>query len=114
MGKNVKLKKNFSTVCVWEGTLVEGKVEEFEKYLLDELGARVQYLEEIRTKPGKGGEGGRNDVFFAVHDKDVSGRFAPQRLAYGIRWLDDAISPVNGGNVLYPDRVHDYLPKEKA
>ena len=50
---------------------------------------------------------GRNDVFFAVHDKDIS-HFCLPRIQYGIRWLDDAISETNGGNRFYPERVNDY------
>jgi len=106
---NVPLRKGYTQVCVWEGTTCsQEEVDDFVAFMREELGARVQYLEEITTGPGKGGPGGRIDLFFAVHDDDASGPFAIKRLAYGIRWLDDAISEVNGGAVLYPRRVLDY------
>jgi len=102
---NAKLKEGFTQVCVWEATLVGKKnIAEFEQYLLDETGARVQYLEEITTTAGLGGEGGRNDVLFAVHDEDVN-KFAVPRLGFGIRWLEDAW-PRN--SAIYPDRVAEY------
>ncbi len=118
---NVERKEGFTQVCVWEGTLVgSDKVGEFEAFIKSELGARIQYLEEIKTKPDVNqhgfpveGTGGRNDVFFAVHCEDIS-KFAVPRLAYGIRWVEDALAPANnaldsnGVPYLYPSRVLDY------
>lgn len=119
---NVVRKEGFTQVCVWPATVVcnceDGfkpeKAQEFEKYMLEELNCRVQYLEEIETTPDtdKNGEpvpdtGGRNDVFFAMHKDDVE-KAAVRRLAYGIRWLEDVLAPVNYPTQIYPNRVRHY------
>ena len=113
MANNVELKKDFSQVCVWPGTIV-GKqmVADFEKFFKDEMGVRVQYLEEIYTKPDSNfgieveGTGGRCDCFFAVHTDDIAS-FAVPRLGMGIRWLEDMYN--NGHGHLYPARVVEYM-----
>jgi hypothetical protein len=113
--KNVERKEGFHQVAVWPGTVLgDTPVEEFVKFFADE-GYRVQYLEEIETAPDmKNGEevegtGGRNDLFFAIHDEDIP-KFAVPRLMMGIRWIEDAMSRVNGyhENPIYPERVADY------
>lgn len=111
---NKQLNQDFTQVCVWPGTLVGSEqIEAFEQFILDDLGARAQYLEEVKTAPDldqKGypieGTGGRNDLFFAIHSEDV-GKFAVARLAYGMRWLEDVYG--NGGGVLYPERIVNYM-----
>lgn len=107
MSANVERGEEFGQVCVWPGTLVGGDVDAFVKFMLLELKTRVVYLEEIETLPGKGGPGGRNDLFFAVHEDDI-GRFTVPRLSMGIRWIEDAISQANGGNQIYPERIEEY------
>jgi len=110
---NVVLNEGFKQVCVWPATIVgESQIKAFEQFILDELGARVQYLEEVLTAPDKGkydreiaGTGGRNDVIFAVHTEDV-GKFAIPRLSLGIRWIEDVYG--NGGGYLYEPRVASY------
>lgn len=111
---NIEKRVEFDQVCIWPGTIVEETEKaKFEEFMLETFNARIQFLETIYTKPDKKngqrvvGTGGRRDVFFAVHNRDV-GNFAIPRLAYDIRWIEDAISPVNGGNRLYPTRVHGY------
>jgi hypothetical protein len=116
-GVNVVRKEGFSQVCVWPGMLVVESgttAEEFEQVMLRDMNVRVQYLEEIKTKPDTDdmgdavpGTGGRNDLFFAVHNDDVM-KFAIPRLTMGIRWIEDAIARVNGGNRYYPGRVAKY------
>lgn len=110
----VQRKEGFTQVCVWPGTVLgDANVAEFEQYILDEMGVRVQYLEEILTYPDiedgmiVDGTGGRNDLFFAVHDEDV-GKFAVPRLSLGIRWFEDVVG--NDGLKLYPnpDEVNKY------
>ena len=110
---NVELKKDFSQVCVWPGTVVgPDHVAELEQFFKDQMDVRVQYLEEILTKPdieyGRmiPGTGGRCDCFFAVHNDDIM-KFAVPRLTMGIRWLEDMYG--NGHGALYPARVVDYL-----
>lgn len=109
---NIKRKAGFEQVCVWPGTLVgTDKTAEFEAFLLENLGTRVQYLEEVATAPDyENGSpvadtGGRNDVFFAVHNDDIM-KFAVPRFQYGMRWLEDVYG--NGGGDLYPERVAQY------
>ena len=96
-------------ICVWPGTLCgPEKIAEFEKFMQDEFKVKVKYLEEVVTGPGKGGPGGRNDLFFSVAAEDT-GRFAVQRLAYGIRWWEDVLG--NGDGCLYPQKVLTRYPK---
>lgn len=105
---NVILKDGFSQVVIWPGTVCgEGNAVDFEKFILDQLKTRCQYLEEIRTNKDFGDEesGGRNDIFFAVHSEDV-GKFAVPRFAFGMRWIEDIYG--NGGGYLYPARVEKY------
>jgi hypothetical protein len=107
--------KGFSQVCVWPGTVVgREEAKDFEEFFASEFGVRARYLEEIVTcadRDGDGspveGTGGRNDLFFAVHDDDVD-KFAVPRLKLGIRWIEDVTAPVNGGCALYPERVKEY------
>jgi len=111
---NVERKEQFQQVCVWPGCVVGADdVDRFKAWMLDEFGARIQYLEEIETAEDSTGPGGRNDLFFSVHEADI-GAFAVKRLAYGIRWIEDVLAECNGGlcadgkPVLYPDRVLEY------
>lgn len=115
---NVTLKEGFVQVCVWPGTLVgKDNVADFEQFVLDELGTRVQYLEEVTTAPDMRngfpveGTGGRNDVLFAVHNEDVM-KFAVPRFQFGMRWLEDMYG--NGHGALYPERVAEYQCWETA
>lgn len=115
---NKELNPGFEQVCVWPGTLVGAdKVAEFEAFVLEKLGTRIQYLEEVKTAPdyknGRPvkGTGGRNDVLFAVHKDDLM-KFAVPRLQYGMRWLEDVYG--NGGGDLYPDRIAQYQCWEKV
>jgi hypothetical protein len=103
-------KENYNQVCVWEGTIVgPEKIREFEKFMMEQFEVRAQYLEELKTKPDKGvkGTGGRNDLFFAVHDEDVD-KFSVPRLGYGIRWIEDVLSKENYKIKIYPLRVNKY------
>jgi hypothetical protein len=114
MKENAQKNEGFSQVCVWPATLVgEERAEEFEKYMMNKFETRIQYLEEIETFPDTNlgenieGTGGRNDVFFAVHNDDI-GKFAVPRLEYGIRWIEDVLSKDNYKDKIYPTRVFEY------
>lgn len=115
MVKNVKRKPGFKQVCIWPNSFVGPQgVEEFQDFMFREFGARVQYLEEIKTAPctdSRGnhvpGTGGRNDLFFAVHTADLMA-FALPRLYAGIRWVEDALSSINYRDKIYPGRVFRY------
>ena len=104
---------NYTQVCVFPGLLVdENKIQAFTDLIKEAFDTRVQYLETILTKPDVDdpeNTGGRSDVFFAVHQDDI-GKFAVKRLQYGIRWIEDAMSNVNGYhlNPLYPEYVEGY------
>lgn len=110
----VELNEGFKQVVVWPGTLVEPeRVPEFVTFMHDEFGVRVQYLESITTKPDMDkdgdpiiGTGGRVDVFFAVHEDDISGSFCVNRLIAGMRWIEDVLDNDNGQ--LYPSDVKEY------
>ena len=107
--ENIATNTDFGQVCVWQGVLVgeENKVA-FVEHFAKNFNARVQYLEEIKTSSGQGGEGGRNDVFFSIHEDDLTGDFCVRRLALGIRWLEDVLDNQEVGDEIYPERVKDY------
>ena len=101
--------QNFTQVCVWPGTIVgQENIDEFEKFFNEKLGARVKYIEEVKTFPDVDksgnmieGTGGRIDALFYIHREDIP-KFAVPRLGLGISWLEDAVA--NWGNI-YPERV---------
>ena len=104
---------NYTQVCIFPGLLVDqDKIQEFTDQIKEVFDTRVQYLETILTKPdvdNPENTGGRSDVFFAVHQDDIE-KFAVKRLQYGIRWIEDAMSNINGYhlNPLYPEYVEGY------
>ena len=105
--------EKFNQVCVWPATVVgEADVAEFEQWVKNDLGTRIQYCEEVLTNPTPGNEidepGGRNDLFFKVHDDDIQ-KFAVARLKYGMRWWEDILN--NGHAPLYPQDVLNKYPK---
>jgi len=112
---NVKLNKNFSQVCVWPGTILkEEEHQDCIKFFKENLGTRIQILETIKTKPSIDSNGnnipetgGRYDLLFAIHDKDVS-KFAVPRLEYGIRWIEDVLDNEEGNYSIYPNHLTEY------
>jgi len=118
---NIKRKENYNQVCVWPGCIVykdgnvEEKIKEFENFMFQEFGARVQFLEQVVTLPDTDnsgcavpGTGGRIDIFFAVHCDDV-GKFSLSRLKAGIRWIEDVLSKGNYTSSIYPKRIGEYV-----
>ena len=110
--ENVKLNPGFTQVCVWPATeLGDNTPAKFEQFIKDTFGVRAQYLENIKTNPdikksvAVPGTGGRDDLFFAIHNEDL-GKFAIPRLQYGIRWIEDVYG--NGRGYIYPKRVKQY------
>jgi len=102
--------ENLDQLCVWEGTIVgEENIRDFEEFFQNEMDCLVYYVEEVKTlpTPGEPDTGGRNDVFFYVHHKDVS-KFAIPRLRLGIRWWEDVLG--NGNGVLYPESILEKYP----
>lgn len=111
--KCTERKPGFRQVAICQGLLVKDAAE-FESNMMEHFGVRTQFLETIYTKPdtNQWGQpivdtGGRADVFFAIDTDDVM-KFAVPRLSMGIRWIEDALAAVNGGNRLYPERVEEY------
>ena len=114
-------KTEFTQLCVWPGVLLEsdeGKIsfEDFEKWVAENFnGTRIKMVEEIKTLPDYDEDGnavpetgGRNDLFFYVHDEDIM-KFAVIRLKAGIRWWEDVLG--NGNGKLYNQDVLDRYPK---
>ncbi len=98
------METNFNQLCVWPATIVgENNVKEFTEFMKDTFGVNVKYECEVKTLPGDGEEGGRNDVFFYISNEDVP-RFAIGRLDYGIRWYEDVLS--NEKDRLYPSEIY--------
>ena len=97
----------FVQLCVWPGTVLgDSTPEDFENFFLEEMAVRVKYHTEVKTRPDLDAAGrpvaetgGRNDLFFFVHNED-SAKFAIPRLAMGIRWWEDVIK--------YNDNSHLY------
>lgn len=110
------METKFNQLCVWQGVLLDGFThEEFENFMLERFGVRIKFETEIKTNPDlcADGEpipltGGRNDVFFFVHDEDIL-RFAVPRLQAGIRWWEDVVR-YNDNSHLYPLEVLNKYP----
>ena len=102
--------ENFKQLCVWPGTeLGNSKPNDLEKFFLDEMGVRVKYHTEVTTLPDidENGipdfnTGGRNDLFFYVHDQDIA-NFAVPRLKMGIRWWEDVVGYNNNSHLYTPE-----------
>ena len=101
--------KEYNQLCVWPGVVVgEDQIKDFEDHFKD-LGFRVKYSEEVKTKPDAihgepvEGTGGRNDLLFYIHEDDI-GKFAVPRLSMGIRWWEDVVS-YNDGSHLYTEKI---------
>lgn len=102
---------DYKQLCVLEGTIVgDENVNDFETYFKEKMDVRVKYMEEIETlpTPDEEGTGGRNDVFFYVHNDDIM-RFAVPRMLMNIRWWEDVLG--NGNGVLYPESCLAKYPK---
>jgi hypothetical protein len=99
----------FSQVCVWAATLVKPEeVPAVVAFFKDEFNVRVKYLETVVTLAGQGGEGGRHDVFLAVHEDDIP-KFAVPKLTVGVRWWEDVLN--NGEGSIYPSDIREKYPK---
>ncbi|MGD2073275.1 MAG: hypothetical protein PVG65_07310 [Candidatus Thorarchaeota archaeon] len=113
--ENIEKKENYRQVCIWPACIVgKDKISDFEKHMGEKLNVRVQYLEEIKTNPDVNengdpieGTGGRNDLFFAVHDNDIS-QFIIPKLTMGISWIEDVLANCNYDQKIYPERIFKY------
>jgi hypothetical protein len=109
------MKNDFTQLCVWPGTVLgDSTPKDLEDFFLNEMGVRVKYHTEVETLPdvenGKAvpDTGGRNDLFFFVHDEDIP-KFAVARLGMGIRWWEDVIV-YNDNKHLYTDQFLEANP----
>ena len=108
--------KKYNQLCVWPATVVgKDDVKDLEDFFKKEMDVRVKYKTEVLTNPDldeDGNEvpdtGGRNDLFFYVHDDDI-GKFAVPRLSMGIRWYEDVVS-YNDGAYLYSESFLEENP----
>ena len=108
--------KKYNQLCVWPATVVgKENIKELEDFFKDDMGVRIKYKTEVLTNPDldeDGNEipdtGGRNDLFFYVHDDDI-GKFAIPRLSMGIRWYEDVVS-YNDGAYLYSESFLEENP----
>ena len=106
-------KNKFNQLCVWAGVTVgKENIKDFEDHFKVNFNFRVKYAEEVKTKPdikdGKvvDGTGGRNDIFFYIHNDDIN-KFAVQRFRLGhIRWWEDVVS-YNDNSHLYTQKILD-------
>ncbi len=100
----------YSQVCIWPAVVVKPKeVPAVVKFFKDDYGVRMKFLETVVTLAGQGGEGGRSDIFLAIHEDDIP-KFAVPRLTIGIRWWEDVLS--NGGGEIYPSDILKKYPKK--
>jgi len=98
----------YNQLCVWQGTLLgDSTPKDLENFFMSEMEVRVKYHTEVETLPDLNSSGapvpetgGRSDLFFYVHEEDVS-KFAVPRLQMGIRWWEDVIK-YNDNSHLYP------------
>jgi len=105
--------KKYPQLCVWPGTtLGDSTTADLEKFFLDEMNTRVKYHTQTLTLPDLDEDGtpipdtgGRNDLFFHVHEDDIS-HFAVPRLQMGIRWWEDMVG-YNDNSGLYTEEFLD-------
>ena len=94
----------FNQLCVLQGTIMpDGGAKELENFFKEQMGVTVKFETEVKTLPDTPEcteTGGRNDIFFYIHDDDIA-QFAVPRLQMDIRWWEDVI--LNGGGNLYTD-----------
>jgi hypothetical protein len=96
--------KNYKQLCVLPATLPPDNVNEFEEFFKENFGVKD-------TLPDPGKEyttGGRSDLLFYIHDKDV-GKFAVPRLRMGVRWWEDVF--YNDQEYLYSEEILNKYPK---
>ena len=109
------MEKDYAQLVVWAGTtLGEASKEDFVKFIMDKLGCRAKFAEEVVTLPDKDadgydvdGTGGRHDLFFYIHNEDL-GKFAIPRFQFGMRWWEDVL--LNGGGSIYSQEILDRYP----
>lgn len=100
--------EKFKQLCVMQGTVLgDNTPTDFENFIKEELDCRIKYECEVQTLPDLDefgspvkDTGGRNDIFFYVHNDDIT-KFAIKRFPLGIRWWEDVIKYNKGNKHLY-------------
>ena len=111
----------FNQLCVWPGILLEDDEgnkttpKEVEEFLKKSFDIKTKFKCEIKTNPDLDEDGnliedtgGRNDIFFYLHDDDIS-KFAIPRIHAGIRWWEDVIK-YNDNSFMYPEEFLNENP----
>lgn len=102
----------YNQVCIWHGaSLGDMSISEFENFFKDNFDVDIKYLEEVKTNASieRNEKGGRNDIFFAVADKDIEKFAITARLQIGARWLEDVVK-YNDNAYLYNQDILDKYP----
>ena len=102
--------ENFNQLCIWPGTTLGNSTPaDLEQFFLEKLDVRVKYHTQVETLPDTNPDGsaepetgGRNDLFFFIHDEDVM-KFAVPRLNMGIRWWEDVIKYNDNSRIYTPE-----------
>lgn len=95
--------EQYYMVCIWQGKQVENsQIPGFQEWLrtIFHNAHPVSIIGHVKTLPGAGGPGGREDFLFLIHDEDVLKFSIPLRLHIGIRWWDDIF--FNNQHIIYP------------
>jgi len=106
----------FNQLCVWPGTMMgDSTPQDLTDFFQENFNTRIQFETETITNPDldKNGNpiedtGGRHDLFFFIHDDDISS-FAVPRLMVGIRWWEDVVS-YNDNSHLYSTEILNKYP----
>ena len=106
----------FNQLCVWPGTAMgDSTPQDLTNFFQENFNTRIQFEAEVITNPDLDENenqvedtGGRHDLFFFVHDDDISS-FAVPRLMMGIRWWEDVVS-YNDNSHLYSTEILNKYP----
>lgn len=102
----------YSQLCLIRGFEIGiDQIEEFEGIILNKFGVRIKYDVQVKTLPlldEEGyvipGTGGRNDLFFYIHEEDVE-KFSISRMHLGVRWWEDVIAHESNRDSYHPSFI---------
>lgn len=114
----MKKKENkYHQLCMWPSTICDrDDINEFKQFFKKEFGVRVKYETQVLTLADVDNgravpdTGGRNDLFFYIHNDDIS-KFAVPRLQVGIRWWEDVIKYNDNSHLYTEDFLNRYPAK---
>jgi hypothetical protein len=104
----------YNQLCVWSGTVLgDSSVADLEAWFLEHFETRIQYKCEQTTNPDLDewghpipDTGGRNDLFFYVHEGDVM-KFAAAKIGLGVRWWEDVVKYNNNAHLYSEEFLHE-------